>query len=358
MTITIRRLEDTDTDTYESFVRGHPDRLIYYSKSYRDFLRKVLVAADDDYFVAYEVDRVVGVLPSFTLETPVGTVVNSLPFFGSHGGPLVDPECHQSAAVALLDAFDTHCRKVGAITSTIIDHPLIDDLPAMLSRATDYFDHRIAQFIELPGSAATEQDSMTNYHQKTRNSVRKALGGDFSFQAENSDEAWSVLEQLHTTNLQALGGVAKSRRVFRELRETFDLSGDTQLWSARSNSTSCIVAAVLLLRFEDTLEYFIPAISTEHRPSQVLSGVIHNALSTARSEGTIRLWNWGGTWMGQDGVYRFKSRWGSSERNYTYRIRKYTESVPFPGMSQDDLLGRFPYFYTLPFNKLDVSAVC
>jgi hypothetical protein len=58
-------------------------------------------------------------------------------------------------------------------------------------------------------------------------------------------------------------------------------------------------------------------------------------------------WNWGGTWLTQDGVYRFKSRWGTESRPYTYFIA--IRNAELLRHSQETLQAAFPYFYVRPF---------
>ena len=62
-----------------------PD-LIYYSKSYNDFLIELLEATDETISTSQQTPLET-CLPLLVKDGPLGRVANSLPFYGSHGGP-------------------------------------------------------------------------------------------------------------------------------------------------------------------------------------------------------------------------------------------------------------------------------
>src|SRR3954468_19561869 len=78
--------------SYSAFLSTHPARMLYYSLAYRDLLASHL-DCEARYFAAVDGDGAVhGILPTMIRNGPYGPVVNSLPFFGSHGGVLADGE--------------------------------------------------------------------------------------------------------------------------------------------------------------------------------------------------------------------------------------------------------------------------
>jgi hypothetical protein len=65
-------------------------------------------------------------------------------------------------------------------------------------------------------------------------------------------------------------------------------------------------------------------------------------------------WNWGGTWESQEGVFKFKKKWGSHSKIYRYFTQLNAEGLLERKAS--DLLADFPNFYLLPFSKLHEAA--
>ena len=109
------------------------------------------------------------------------------------------------------------------------------------------------------------------------------------------------------------------------------------------------VAGLLLFYFNKTVEYFTPVIKAEYRNIQPLSLLIYEAMEDSLMQG-YRYWNWGGTWVTQDGVYRFKKRWGTQDHPYYYYTRVYNDSMF--RLSKEELLKEYPDFYVVPFDKL------
>jgi lipid II:glycine glycyltransferase (peptidoglycan interpeptide bridge formation enzyme) len=113
-----------------------------------------------------------------------------------------------------------------------------------------------------------------------------------------------------------------------------------RIYVAENNGVK--VAGILILLYKNTIEYFTPVVETDYKDKQVLSALIFETMITLFKEG-YKIWNWGGTWPTQDGVYRFKSRWGAEDKNYNYynlimdeRILNFDKSL---------LLKAFPNFY-------------
>ena len=64
----------------------------------------------------------------------------------------------------------------------------------------------------------------------------------------------------------------------------------------------------------------------------------------------FRIWNWGGTWLSQEGVYRFKNRWNSN--NIEYRYMTYLNNKDILKASKEELLEEYKNFYVCPFSEL------
>ena len=64
----------------------------------------------------------------------------------------------------------------------------------------------------------------------------------------------------------------------------------------------------------------------------------------------FKWWNWGGTWLSQDGVYRFKSRFGAIDKEYKYYIKVNNQDIY--NSTKEYLLSEYGNFYTVPFERL------
>jgi hypothetical protein len=329
-----------------------PDALFYHSIKYRNFLKQILGEARDKYLLAYDNDELIAALPSFVKKGPFGAVVNSLPFYGSNGAIISNAICSDATKIELLNYFDSMCKREEAIASTIIQNPMARDKSIYNNYDQDVIDERIGQLTPLPSGLPTEKvcdHLMNSFHVKTRNMVRKGKKYGFEIEVHNNIKNLTELHRLHETNMQAIGGLAKPWNVFQAIHDNFEYDQDYRIYTARHNET--VAAALLVFFFNKKAEYFIPTINVEYRPQQPLSYLIFLAMQDAVAKG-CQWWNWGGTWFSQDGVYRFKSRWGTKDFNYKYYIKFHANPTRLKQASKVDVLSSYPFFYVLPFSEL------
>ncbi|MFH1021904.1 MAG: GNAT family N-acetyltransferase [Planctomycetota bacterium] len=348
--ISIEILSPDRFEEYGRFLLSAPRHLIYASLPYMSFLSRV-VPGQARYYLATQGNAIVGAMPAFEMVHPrLGYVSNSLPWYGSHGGILAFQE---PVVAALADAFLRHIRSQNLLSATIIGS-LFDDEnnAALLKRHLDVFttDSRIGQLTSLPEAGEDIGDRLLQdvFTQKTRNLVRKSFAQGFEMSRADDDASWNFLFQTHRENLTTIGGRYKPQEHFLAIRETFPPDMRT-LWIASHQGRP--VAALLLLLYNRTVEYFTPAVSHEYRSRQPLSFLIHHAMIDAVKNGFQR-WNWGGTWLNQKSLYHFKK--GLGARDYPYRYYIITNPAGLSRMKENKnlLLDAFPNYYLFPLNQL------
>jgi hypothetical protein len=339
---------------FEEFVRTDERALFNCSLKFRELMRRI-TKAEECYLIAVEHGRIVGTLPSFVhAGGPYGSVLNSMPWYGSNPGICIGPNCSARREVkgALLDAFNGLAKEKRCVASTIITRPFEADLDLFEERTQyTYRDSRLGLVTPLPAYGSNiEIDLMTILHSKTRNLVRKSQKSGMTFRHDKSKEALDFLVQTHTTNMIEVGAPPKGRNLFDEVADLFTYDDDYRIYIAELDGTK--VAALLLKYYAKTVDYFTPAIIADYRELQPLNLLIFNAMMDASAKG-YKYWNWGGTTLpSQEGVYHFKKRWGAEECTYYYYTRSYDESDRLVHSDRDTLLKGYPYFYVLPFSEL------
>ena len=350
------RIQELDAGTesrYEELLAKSPTVLMYHSLKYRNFLRKILSRSTDCYLLALEGERVVAALPAFIKHGACGAVVNSLPFCGSNGAIVAEEGAGVSVKRALLDAFDDLCRRERAITSTLVSNPLNPDSELFAGYGADLLDMRIGQLTPLPAEPnpdAVEDRLMALFHSKTRNIVRKGLKSGFVLAHDDSMETLRRLQDIHVANMQAVNGPVKPWAVCEAIRGTFAYDTDYRVYTAKKDGE--VRAALLVFFYNGIAEYYMPAIQEDYRAEQPLSGLILAAMKDAVGRG-CRWWNWGGTGLALDGVYHFKSRWGTQDMNYWYHTKFHVDAAGPKSLSKEELLREYPYFFVLPFKALE-----
>lgn len=354
MAIQIKVLNSNLEADYLQLLADAPAAMFNHSLRYRKFLQQILGDAENHYLLAYKEGELVASLPLFLKQGPLGSAVNSLPFYGSNGGLLAKSSACESVVSALFAAFTDFCEEREVICSTLIESPIDPQKELYGSYSSDYLDERIGQVTKLPEQAEStivEQRLLGIYHQKTRNMVRKGLKGGFEVGHDGSHKTLKALHTIHKENIRSIGGLAKSWSVFEAIRDVFEYGEDYRIYTASHHGK--IVSALLIFYFKGIVEYFTPATLEAYRSHQPLSLLIFKAMRDAIVERGATHWNWGGTWISQDGVYQFKSRWGTTDHPYRYHIRIYRGLSYFHGKHKVDLLKGYPYFYTLPFSALE-----
>lgn len=346
MTITVRNVAD---DVYARFVGQRSDAMLYHGIKFRDFLIDLLGVRPVYRTAINAAGEVVGAMPVMAVEGPQGTVLNSLPFFGSNGGVLAaTPE----AANSLIGDFNAMASEPGVAAATLIANPL--DAANYSALVHDLTDSRIGQFTPLPADASDPDDIeaglMALYHQKTRNMVRKAMKCVTRVQIDN--DGFDFLRRVHIENMSVLGGVPKPDAFFNLIPKHFEPGIDFDLFVGEVDGESA--AALLVFYFNETAEYYTPVVLAAARNSQALSLLIHRAMMKAIGHG-CRWWNWGGTWSTQQGVYQFKSRWGTQDKPYTYYIRLANRELL--NSRREDLMREYPFTYVVPFDALRKNVV-
>ena len=330
-----------DLESYwTSFLRAHPAGLIYYGLKFRDFLCDV-TGGRPRYRVALENGRVVGILPVMEQEGSYGRVLNALPFFGSYGAPLAASPMAKSA---LLADWAAMVADDGVAAATLVANPLEPD-EGPKGMMIDAEDHRSGQFTQLPSGEAAEATILAMIDGAARRNVNRARSEGIVI--EEDVGALGFLELVHRENMLAIGGMAKPTRYFTSIPKIFCYGEDWRLFVARKDGVP--VAAVLMFYSNGVAEYFTPAITEVGRTTQATALILFHAMVDAARRG-FHSWNWGGTWPDQDGVFRFKQKWGAQPRPYRYFVTLREQSLL--SASPAELTAAYPFFYVLPFRLL------
>ena len=315
-----------------ALVAAHPEGLIYYAPAFRSYLLAV-VGGECWSRLAIEDGRVTGVLPLLALAGPHGVVLNSLPFFGSHGGVLSTSAAAESALLAEYDRL-----AAGAAVATWISHPFMD---TVIPRHT-LTDERIAQWTTLGGT-----ELPAGIESSARRNIQKARAEGVTVREDQG--ALPFLEATHRENLAAIGGRAKPASFFSSL-QVMTAGRDWRLHVAERQGQP--LAALLTFEAAKTVEYAMPVVVESARTLQPTAAILAAAMADAAARGFTR-WNWGGTWLSQEGVYRFKKKWGADERRYRYYTTLNDASLS--SRTAAELAAAYPWYFTLPYASLSPS---
>jgi len=324
---------------YERFVQSHPAALLYHSLRYRDFLVSML-GCTPRYVLAVLDHRVVGTFPVMVAEGPHGVVLNSLPYYGSNGGSLVsDP----SARDVLSEWYRDEVSDRSVAAATVVANPFD---PGAGEVSHDLVDERLGLVTALgDGDGTAEEQIDQTIDSSARRNVRKAERSGVVVAVEN--ESFPILETLHRESMEVAGGRAKSRSFFEAVPHHFGADVDYKLYVARVGGEPA--AALLLFYYGSTVEYYVPAVRSRFRPEQPMAAVLHRAMTEAIDAGFAR-WNWGGSWVSQESLIRFKAKWGGTGGRYRYWTK--VNRSELLSLTPSELAAAYPEFYVVPYSAL------
>lgn len=353
MSLTVTTLELDQKSDYQEFLSKVPNAMFYHTIKFRQFLAKICSNIKFEYILLYENQKLVAALPLVVKLGSVGSVINSLPFFGSHGGILSINELKDDHFHKVHKKFIQLVKDHNAVCSTIIEPPKLLNDKFYSFLAARYLDKRIGQITHLPEITANQDYNNAVFdliHSKTRNSVRKGYKSGYELSHDGSLETFKTLFKLHESNIKGMGGISKSWKVFSAIKEIFKYDRDYRIYTASQNGE--VVSAMLIFYYKDFVEYFCPATLESHRSNNPLSALIHRGMVDSALDKGSKYWNWGGTWLSQKGVYAFKSRWGTTDYPYQYHINLFRDINFFNNLGKENLLRDYEYFYTIPFDEL------
>jgi hypothetical protein len=327
---------DAEEADYLAYLGKAPGALLYYGLKFRKLLT-TLLECEARYWIAYEAGMPAGILPTVTKIGPHGAVINSLAYFGSHGGVLATS---YAARCALIDAYKRQMSNPNVLSATLIENPLIPELEPPPHQIVD---RRISQMTPLHRDDPMR--FLSTIDSSARRNIRKAEQSGVDVRIEN--QAIDFLWGLHVANMSAIGGLAKTKQFFELLPQIFESGKDYRIWTAWRSGRR--IAALLTFYAGDTVEYFTPATIAAERENQPMAAILRTAMTEAAREGFSR-WNWGGTWPMQTGVYRFKKKWGAVDREYKYFTTVGDERLF--DMDRESLMSAYPGFFVVPFLML------
>ena len=334
----IKRLEEEYFKEYEEFLLSFDESLVYYSIKYKNLLEDFLKAESQYTIVVDDNNKIQAILPLMKKEGKYGVVLNSLPFYGSNGGILVKSN---EALNKLANYYNKLSKEVAS--STYITNPLKDNSEAI---KYDIVDKRVGQWTNIEEKESIEDDLMKSFYPTTRTSIRKAIKSGIKVEIDNSQI--DFLYETHYENMTSVGGKPKDKRFFELIDKYFEANRDYNIYIAKKDEK--IISALLLFYYNNTVEYFTPAILKEYRNYQSTSLIIYKAMIEASKRG-YKWWNWGGTWHTLDGVYRFKQKFGAIDKEYNLLININNKEIY--KSNKEELLQEYDNFFVVPFDKLD-----
>ena len=328
----------------DDYLISNPNSLIYHNSNYINLISRHL-GANWYWLIAKRQNSIVGVLPFLSKEGPIGEIYNSLAYYGSNGGIIDNSD--DDVKKFLLNEYYTVALKRKIACMSLITNPLLGDYKFYEENASfNYKDNRIGQITTLELNSGVN-DIMEVFDNPRPRNIRRAIKEGVKVERTQSQDAINFLYNTHKVEMEAKGGSAKKYEFFKLISSNLR-QNQWNIYIAKLGDKP--IAALLLLYFNRTVEYFTPAIIYQYRNTQASTLIIYEAMKDAINNGFSN-WNWGGTWSSQKGVYDFKKKWNAKNFPYFYYIKLFNSDLL--DKSTEYLQKNYYGFYTVPFSKLN-----
>ena len=218
----IKYFEKNDKKQYQLFLKENNHFLWYVSLEYKLLLENYL-NANSLYLLIKKEGNIVGCLPLMeSRNTPIGTIINSLPFYGSNGSFLVDKKVEKDEATEimnlLLGSLLSYVDKKNVSAVTLITSPFDIHSKEFLEDNFEFTfsDFRIGQITPLPSN---KNDLLTIFENPRPRNIRKAIKSGVIIRQSNTDEDFDFLASLHQQNIESIGGKSKSKLFFESVKK-------------------------------------------------------------------------------------------------------------------------------------------
>jgi hypothetical protein len=327
------------------FIDQHPEAMVYHSPEWMGLVAE-LTRAEVRYLALFDDrDACRAIAPVTLRDGMFGTIANSSPYFGSHGGILAADDASFSALANGLMQFLLERQVVAA---NIIE-PLFAAQPDRYMRELPIAetDRRTGQVKDLAGLADDDELLGSLGGLARSNLKRRAWRTDLRLRWDGSVDALKMLYDMHRDEMASKpDGNAKTWQFFDGIQMAFAPGSGYRVYLAEHDGA--VIAGLLVLLWRDFVEYITPASRAEAREHQALSALIFRAMADAIAE-RRRWFNFGGTWASQHGLLAFKNSWGVNNREYRYYVLDLGGLSGLRSRDRGELLKEYHGFYVYPF---------
>jgi len=366
-----RRILESDRylHEYDRLIEDAPEATPYVRREYYETVADWL-DAESAYLAITRTESVVAALPLVLKRHGLGNVINSGPYFGTYGGIVTDlsltPADKTEVRRELLSFFIDFAEREQCVISNIIFPPYERD-PLFFEKELpyDYRDRRMGQITHLPAPAADrplrERLLYDRFSKSCRRSVRDAEDADIEIGV--TTEPGPKLDGFYEVYRQEMmgkgyedqaardGGNIKEKAYFEHLMDSF--GDDCRLRYATIDDD--VIMGIVQLLHGEKIQYHQPTIDMEYRNTGATNLGVYESMKWGIEHG-YSYYNFGGTWLSQEGLYNFKRRFGALDSPYKYYITEHGDCSHLRDMTPAELQEAYPGFYIMPYDELEAQT--
>jgi CelD/BcsL family acetyltransferase involved in cellulose biosynthesis len=298
------RIDPLTDPRWETLLAQHADASVFHSRAWLEALRRTYGYQSFAFTSAAPKEPLRDGLPFCSVENWItGRRLVSVPF-SDHCKPLLaQPSDLQNFVAAIQEEALRGRWRYFEIRPGC---PVPSDV-ALCQSSAEYAFHQL----DLRPDLAT---LYANFHKDSiRRKIRRAEREGLKCEAGTTERNLDAFYRLMTITRQRHGVPPQPKKWFRNLIDCFGPA--LQICVASKNGHA--VAAMLTLRYKNTLVYKYGGSDTRFNNLGSVQWLYWEAIQRAKSEG-LQQFDLGRCDMDQPGLMRFKRRWGAAESHLTY----------------------------------------
>ncbi|MGE4609577.1 MAG: GNAT family N-acetyltransferase [Myxococcota bacterium] len=299
--------------------------------------------------------RLVGVLPAYRFEGPLGAILTSAAQAGSLGGVTVRAgEEEEPIYAGLIRAFIALAEERGCAVASVISNPIWPDV-GWYERffEADFSLENSCLVLDLDEALGADGE-IVGASSNLRRNLRRARSGALSIDETQSRENVDTWYEIHRARHTEIGATVLPKGLFVGALDHMVPNGTGRFFFVRETDSGDMVAGGLYVAHEDVIDALMPSMRTDTAKLAPNFLLAMHSITWARSNG-IRYYNWQAS-PPQGGVDRFKRQWGSRDHVYCYFSRITGDVSRILSSDPAELSRAYPWHYVLPFDQLGAAG--
>lgn len=303
-----------------------------------------------------ESEKIVAGLPLYYLKRDIGSILTSLPHAGPLGGVLIrqdvsefdKTECYRN----LLEKSINLAKELNCVSLTIITNPFTNDAEEYKNdRKPDYALINFCQAIDLERIFSINREynsGKSEYNNKIRKNLKKAAesGITVGWMQDISDfEEWY---KIHIKRHQELNALPLPKDLLENIVTKLNPVKKGGLALAKHNDK--IVGGCIYVWHIKIVDAFIMSSDSDYMEYRINHALTDFALRWFRDKG-MKWFNWQSC-KRNSGVYDFKKRWGSMEKEYEFLTWVFDGFEKLFDISLESVAEEYRWHYVAPFEAL------
>jgi len=355
MDVTLLAVDDQAGNAeLDAFLDACPTSVTQQTARWRDVI--TTIDRDEPLFLqCRHAGRLVGVLPAYRFEGPLGAILTSVPQPGPLGGVACDAGADREAVyAALLEAFVGLASARGCVLASVITSPFWPD-KALYDRhlRPDYLLENTCQVLDLTDALDADGELRSGSENLVRN-LRRACSGllriDEAQTAENVDAWYDIHAARHTD----IGATPLPKALFTGALRHLVPARKGRFFFVRAADSGDMVGGGFYIHHGTVMDALMPSVSSASAKLGPAYLLAWHSIQWARTQG-IRYYNWQPS-PPDSGVARFKRQWGSRDVPYWYLTRVTGDVTRILQSSPAAIAAGYPRHYVLPFDRIGTGA--